>query len=149
MERAPVSVSRSIELPVPVEEAWASLRDAEGLGRWLGDRVELDVAPGAAGTVAEGDTVRQVVVTEVDEGRSIGLVWWDEAAPDEASLVTIAVTSADGGLGSQVTVTERLAGAASATVGGASIGDLAAVEPAWDRRLQALVGATALAPACV
>jgi len=49
-----------------------------------------------------------------------------------------------------VTVTERLAGAATASIGGASIGDLAALEgAAWDRRLRALVGTSSPAAACV
>ena len=149
MELAPAFVTRSIELPVSAEEAWESLRDAEGLGQWLGERVELDVVPGAAGTVTEGDVTRRVVVTEVDEGRSIGLVWWDEAAPEEASVVTIALAPSGAGDTTTVTVTERLAGAATASIGEAQISDLLATESSWDQRLQALVGASALAPACV
>lgn len=149
MELAAASVTRSIELPVSAEEAWDSLRDAAGLEQWLGERVELDVVPGAAGTVREGDVTRRVVVTEVDEGRSIGLVWWDEAAPEEASVVTIALApGADDA--TTVTVTERLAGAATASLGSASIGDLVGkAEAAWDQRLQALVGDVALSAACV
>jgi len=150
MELAPASVSRSIVLPAPADEVWASLRDADGLAGWLGDAVDLDVVPGAAGTVVDGGVVRRVVVTEVVEGRSLGLVWWDEAAPEEASVVTIALApgEADGGT-TTVTVTERLAGSAVASVAGARIDDLAAVEASWDQRLQALVGESALAPACV
>ena len=34
--------------------------------------------------------MRRLVVTEIDAGRSIGFVWWDEALPEEASIVTIA-----------------------------------------------------------
>ena len=145
MDLAAASVSRSVDLPVSLEEAWASIRDADGLAGWLGDAVELGaVTPGAAGVVREGDTVRRLVVTE----RSIGFVWWDESAPEEASVVTIALTPGDGS--TTVTVTERLAGAASASIGGASIGDLAAAEgPAWDRRLQALVCDGALLGPCV
>lgn len=149
MDLAPADVSRSIELPVSVGEAWESIRDAEGLSRWLGDRVELDVVPGAAGTIAEGDVTRRVVVTEVDEGRSVGLVWWDEAAPEEASVVTIALAPGGDGDTTTVTVTERLAGAAVASVTNSIATDVTGIESAWDQRLQALVGAPALAPACV
>lgn len=150
MELAAASVTRSIELPVSAEEAWGSLRDADGLAGWLGEAVELDeVAPGAAGTVAEGGTVRRLVVTEVVAGRSIGFVWWDEGAPGDASTVTISITP-DGDDASTVTVTERLAGGVVASMGEASIADLApAVGGAWDRRLRALVGEHALADACV
>jgi uncharacterized protein YndB with AHSA1/START domain len=149
MKLAPASVTRSIVLPAPADEVWASLRDADGLAGWLGDAVDLEVVPGAAGTVAEGGIVRRVVVTEVEAGRSVGLVWWDEAAPEEASVVTIALTPGDADGTTTVTVTERLAGAGTASMGEACIGDLAAAEASWDQRLQALVGASALAPACV
>ena len=152
MELAAASVTRSIELPGSPEEAWASIATAEGLAGWLGDAVEVDVVAGAAGFVREGSTVRRIVVTEVEEGRSIGFVWWDESAPEEASTVTIALAPADGDgtRTSTVTVTERLAGAAHASLAGASIHDLVApAEAAWDGRLQALTGAGALSAACV
>ncbi|WP_421118313.1 SRPBCC domain-containing protein [Aquihabitans daechungensis] len=147
MEPAAGAVTRSIDLPVTADEAWASIRDAEGLVGWLGDSVELDeIVAGAAGTVREGDAVRRLVVTEVDEGRSVGFVWWDEAAPQEASVVRIVLTPADEG--TTVTVTERMAGTASASIGAASVGDLFR-EDAWDRRLQALVGTCSLTDALV
>jgi uncharacterized protein YndB with AHSA1/START domain len=179
MELAAASVTRSIELPVPADEAWASISSADGLAGWLGDAVELDLVAGAAGTIVDGDTVRRVVVTEVDAGRSVGFVWWDEAQPEQASVVTIALTPPDGADGNgrtgrpdgttstggptptdepasatpstTVTVTERLAGAASASLGGATVGDLVATaDAAWDQRLQALVGVgVALTAACV
>ena len=153
MDLVAASVTRSIELPVSAEEAWTSIGGADGLAGWLGDAVELEVIPGASGTVVDAGTVRRVVVTEVDAGRSVGFVWWDDDAPEEASVVTIALTPADGtgaDGATTVTVTERLAGAASASIGSASIGDLAlAADGAWDRRLRALVGDAALSAACV
>lgn len=138
-----------MDLPISLDEAWASVGDADGLAGWLGHDVELDlVASGVAGLVRDGDAVRRLVVTEVDAGRSIGFVWWDEAAPEEASVVTIALTPGEGG--TTVTVTERLAGAAHASIGFASIDDLVgAADAAWDARLQALVGACVLADAFV
>lgn len=148
MELAAASVSRSVDLPVSAEEAWASISGADELAGWLGDAVDLEVVPGAAGTVTEGDVVRRVVVTAVEAGRSVELAWWDEATPEDASIVTIALEP--GNDGTTVTVSERLAGAASASLGGASIGDLVgAADAAWDRRLQALVGDGALSAACV
>lgn len=150
MELAAASVTRSLVLPASIDEVWASVRDADGLAGWLGDSVDLAVVPGTAGTVVDGAAVRRVVVTEVDEGRSVGFVWWDEAVPEEASVVTIALATEDDET-TTVTVTERLAGAAHATIGEASLPDLAATaEAAWDARLTALVaGGAALGPACV
>lgn len=136
-------------LPAPADEVWRSLGDDEGLAGWLGDTVDLEVVPGAAGTVVDGSSVRRVVVTEVDEGRSVGFVWWDESSPEEASAVTIALAPGDDGT-TTVTVTERLAGAAVASLGEATIGDLVgSADAGWDRRLQALVGASARTDALV
>mgnify|MGYP000885732375 CR=1 FL=1 len=150
MEIAAASVTRSIELPVSAAEAWASLRDGDGLAGWLGDVVDLpEVEPGSTGTLVEGTSLRRLVVTEVEAGRSIGFVWWDEAAPDEVSTVSIAITSTDEHT-STITVTERLAGGVVASMGSASVSDLAATAGgAWDRRLRALVGECAPADACV
>ncbi len=141
MDLAAASVTRSIALGASADAVWASLRDADGLTGWLGDEIDLGaVAPGAAGSVAEGGAVRRLVVTEVDEGRSIGFAWWDETNPAEVSTVTIALAPGTDHT-TTVTVTERLAGAATASIGAASVRDLAAAEgEAWDRRLQALVG---------
>ena len=54
----------------------------------------------------------------------------DEASPEEASIVTIALTPGEGG--TTVTVTERLAGAAHASIGFASIDDLVGAADAGD-----------------
>ena len=149
MDLAAASVTRSLTLPAPADAVWDSLRDADGLAGWLGEVVDLEVVPGAAGTVTERGIVRRVVVTEVDEGRSVGFVWWDEASPEEASVVTIALAPGDDGA-TTVTVSERLAGAARASIGDASIGDLLArADASWDGRLQALVGTCTLADALV
>lgn len=149
MEHAPSIVTRTLVLPVSTDEAWTSLRDADGLAGWLGDAVDLEVVPGAAGTIVEGGTVRRVVVTEVEAGRSIGFAWWDEDAPAAASVVTISLDPQASGDGTTVTVTERLAGAAPALVGSASVDDLLAVGSGWDRRLQAMLGAPVRTPALV
>lgn len=152
MELAAAFVTRSIELPVSAEEAWASLRDGDGLAGWLGDEVDLpEIEPGASGVVVEGGIVRRLVVTEIEEGRSIGFVWWDESAPEGASAVTIAIASPQSGDdASTVTVTERRAGGVVASMGMASVAELtASADGAWDRRLRALVDGCALAHALV
>lgn len=151
MEFSAASVTRSIELPVSAEEAWTSLRDGDGLAGWLGDVVDLPaVEPGAAGSVVDDGSVRRFVVTEVDEGRSIGFVWWDEATPRDASTVHIAITSDGGAETSTVTVTERLAGGVVASMGEASVADLVAEAGCgWDRRLRMLVDGCVLADALV
>ena len=106
MQIAPVTVTRTIQLPTSPDDVWSSLCDAEGLTGWLGDAVDLvEVAAGAAGTVTDGETVRRLVVTSVGAGRSIGFVWWDEGHPAEASVVTIDLAASEDGAGTTVTLT--------------------------------------------
>ncbi|WP_426570957.1 SRPBCC family protein [Aquihabitans sp. McL0605] len=145
------TVTRSLHLAAAPHDVWASLADERGLSGWLADDVRVVVAPGQAGTATDGGTTRRMVVTEVEAGRSVGFVWWDEAQPADASVVTISVEADAQGDGSIVTVTERLAGAGVAHLGAATVADLGSVEAHWDRRLRALVGAgePALAAACV
>ena len=141
------AVTRTITLPVSADEAWRAIAHRDGLARWFADTVDVDIIPGAAGTVIDGSTVRRLVVTQVDEGRSVGFVWWDDAAPAEASVATIALAPTDAG--TAITVTEHLAGAAVASVASARAADLAGTGAGWDQRLQALLGAPALAAAFV
>jgi hypothetical protein len=140
----PLAVTRTVALPVSVEEAWRSVVD----GGWLGDHVDLELLVGATGSVVEGGTVRRTVVTELDEGRAVRFVWWDEADPAVVSTVHIEVEGA--AQGSTVRVTETVVGAAVACLGLASVGDLGSSPTSgWDRRLRALVGEPALTPAGV
>ena len=144
------TITRTIELAAPAREVWRSLADAEGLAAWLGDAVDLEVAVGAAGRIVDGGAVRRVVVAEVDEGRSIGFTWWDEAAPEAASTVTIEVHGDEAS--STVTVTEAVAGGAMAHLWDATPADVVGLElaaHAWDGRLAALAGLDVVAPASV
>lgn len=140
----PLALTRTLALPVSSEEVWRSVADAS----WLGDHVDLELRVGAAGRVVDGGVVRRAVVTEVDEGRAVRFAWWDEADPSVVSTVHLEVEDAEPG--SRVTVTETVVGAAVASLGHASIDDLGpSIASGWDRRLRALVGELALAPAGV
>lgn len=58
--------------------AWELLGSSEGLERWLGDDVDLDVAAGAQGTVRDGDELLLTEVESVEPGRRVSLRWWSE-----------------------------------------------------------------------
>ena len=137
----PLAVTRSISLPASADQAWRSVLD----GAWLGDRVDLDLVAGAAGTIEEGGIRRRAVVAEVVEGGSLRLLWWDEADPAVVSTVEVHVTGDDDA--ATVTVTERVLGGTVALAARATVADLGVAEVTWDRRLRALVGELALAPA--
>ncbi|MEY2569958.1 MAG: hypothetical protein QOE63_308 [Acidimicrobiaceae bacterium] len=119
-------VTRDVVLTVDTAVAWELLTDPDDLAAWLG-------ALGPDGTLAELDgTRRRLVVDHVDEGRSIGFVWWgDDGA---ASRVELQVDEhADG---SKVTVTETVVAQASVGASGRGGGTRRlALGPAWDGRL--------------
>lgn len=81
-------------LPGTIADAWELLRDAQGLERWLADRVDLVVEPGERGTLVDGDELREVVVEGVDEGRRLSLRWWTGDA--EPSVVDLTLDQVDG-----------------------------------------------------
>lgn len=142
----PLSITRSIRIDAGSDAVWDAVGETGGLGDWLGARVDVEVAPGSAGTVVDHDGAsRRLVVTEVDEGRRVGFVWWDEARPDDASRVVITVD--DDGEGSRVTVTETVDPVAVGALGGrasacldAAVVDVAGLADRWDARLGALLG---------
>lgn len=89
---SPGAVRRERELPVPADDAWALLRDAEGLRRWLADDVDLVVAPGESGSLRDGDEHRAVVVEEVEPGRRVALRWWaDDRDEADGALVDLTI----------------------------------------------------------
>ena len=61
------TVTREVVLPVDPEEAWADVSEAERLGEWMDEDVELERRVG--GEVRIGD--RTGVVHELEEGRRL------------------------------------------------------------------------------
>ncbi len=94
-ELAPGAVRRERDLPVPAEDAWHLLEDAEGLERWLADEVDLTVAPGESGTLRDGGEERSVAVEEVEPGRRVALRWWTGDDDADAALVDLTLEPLD------------------------------------------------------
>ena len=84
------AVRRETILTVDRETAWEALCDAEGLETWLADEVDLDVRPGAEGTVrfADGEQ-RDAVVEEVVEGRRLALRWAEPGGEESVVDITL------------------------------------------------------------
>lgn len=122
------TVERTVTLPTDLEDAWALITRPEDLASWLGDEVQLDPTPGAAGRVVERDgTDRALVVERVEEGRRLSWRWWPEAGPEgAASRVEITLTPTEAG--TVVRVVEAPAGP-TAPVASAATGE------AWSHRL--------------
>jgi len=84
-----------VDLDATIESAWAALSDPGELARWLGSSVELDVRPGGRGRVVDDDgTVREVLVTAVDDRQAIAWHWWSDDG--ELSSVELRIDECDG-----------------------------------------------------
>ena len=87
---------REVTLPSAREVVWEAMASAEGLSRWLGDEVDLEVREGAEGAVrSEGGDVRHVTVEEVHAPTRLVLHW--SAPAGETSLVELTLEDAPEG----------------------------------------------------
>ena len=96
-EEVPEVVRREIVLPVERDAAWELLSDPRELETWLADEVDLEIEPGAEGTVrwVHGEE-RHAVVEEVAEGRRLALRWWPVDGGDE-TIVELTLDDHDDG----------------------------------------------------
>jgi uncharacterized protein YndB with AHSA1/START domain len=84
-----------VDLDATIEAAWTALSDPDELAQWLGASVELDVQPGGRGRVVDDDgTVREILVTAVDERHGIAWHWWSDEG--ELSSVELRIDEREG-----------------------------------------------------
>ena len=108
------AVERSTEIDAEVGEVWEVLTDPDGLGRWLGTEVDLDLRPGGTGHVVDPDgSVRQVLVTDVEESSRVAWHWW----ADDGPLTSVEITLTPIPTGTRVDVHEIYAAAPRAVLG--------------------------------
>jgi uncharacterized protein YndB with AHSA1/START domain len=83
-------VRRETILPVDREIAWEALCDADELAAWLADEVELEIRPGAQGTLRwESGEERRAMVEEVDPCRRLVLRWWEHGGQESLVELTL------------------------------------------------------------
>jgi hypothetical protein len=84
-----VEVSRSIELDLEPDEVWDLIGDGGRWSDWMVDEADVDVVPGAAGRVIDGEETRDVRIDTVDDGERVAFTWWPvgrAGAPSEVDL---------------------------------------------------------------
>ncbi len=95
-----LAIEREIELPVPAEEAWAAITEADRLEEWFANDVELDLREGGVGVFRWDDgEVRRAVVEEVEPLRRFAFTWEDSpdtTSPDRTSTVVIELEEREG-----------------------------------------------------
>ena len=92
-------VRREIVLPVERDAAWELLSDPRELETWLADEVDLEIEPGAEGTVRwDHGEERDAVVEEVADGRRLALRWWTAGGDGtDATVVELTLDDHDDG----------------------------------------------------
>ena len=104
-----LSIERTTELDLDVDELWALISSAQGWSSWLVDQAEVAVVADATGTAIEGGVVRGVRVDDVFDGRGINFTWWDRDDPSAASFVQLRIVELPGGR-SQLHIAEQFVG---------------------------------------
>jgi len=129
----PTRVSRTIDTDLDAAELWSLVADGQAWARWLVDESDVDVTPGAQGTVVDDGVERHVRIEHRDDrpdgdAARVAFTWWPDDRPDLSSAVELVVLPTS--QGSRLLVTETFAAArASATAGTLR----------WDVRLLLLV----------
>lgn len=76
MELHQQAVRREADLDADLASAWDAVADPRRLEEWLAARVDVDIEPGAEGTITDhAGVVRHTVVEEVVPGRRVALRW--------------------------------------------------------------------------
>ncbi len=95
-----MDVTRDIVLPLGRDEAWEVVSDPTA---WLAERADLELVPGAEGTLVLTEGVeRYAVIEEVSPGERLAF-WWNDG---EALSTRVELTLDDAVGGTRVTVVE-------------------------------------------
>ena len=120
-----MDVTRDIVLPLGREAAWEVVCDPEA---WLAERADLELVPGAEGTLVLAEGVeRHAVIEEVSPCERLAF-WWNDG---EALSTRVELTLADAVGGTRVTVVES----------GHAVGPTCSASLPRMQAAQALVGA--------
>ncbi len=138
-----VSISREVVLPVPPEELWPALTEAERLAEWFAPGVRIDARPGGDAVFSWEDGARRAVIEEVEAPRRLSFRWAEagEEGDVDQSRVEFTLDEVSGGTRLRVVetaVSERLPAVVAVLGGGA----------AWPRMLARLGAAHCVGGAC-
>jgi uncharacterized protein YndB with AHSA1/START domain len=139
----PVSLHRHVELDITTDALWDLVADPARLADWLGDSVDVELAPGNVGRISDDGIERFVHIDRVDHGRSLGFTWWE--TPGDISRVEFEIAALPDG-GSRLEITETFVPPMSATSEmSASATATATASQRWEVRVCALWACTVVA----
>jgi uncharacterized protein YndB with AHSA1/START domain len=107
------AIERELVVPVPPEEVWPAVTEADEISAWFGADVELDARPGGRGTARWADgTERHLLVEDVEPAQRLAFRWLPfqrtgegEVVPMPASRVEIELDAVPEG--TRIRVVER------------------------------------------
>ena len=126
-----LSIERTTELDLDVDDLWSLISSAEGWTSWLVDQAEVAVAANATGTAMEDGVLRDVRIDDVIDRRGINFTWWDRDDPSTASSVQLRIVELPDGR-SQLHIAEQFVGVATTATMSAG------ARLSWDVRMVSL-----------
>jgi uncharacterized protein YndB with AHSA1/START domain len=134
-------LERRVELDASADVVWDLIARPERLAEWLADDVDVEIVPGATGTIVDDGAARFVHVDRVEHGRSVAFTWWEHDRPGFVSQVELRVVpSTDGASALEIVETMRLPSASMSASTSATAADLR-----WETRVGLLWACTAVA----
>jgi hypothetical protein len=137
-------ITRTVDTELGTDELWALVSDGGAWARWMVDEADVDVTPGAGGTVVDDGVERDVRIDRLDAD-AVRFTWWPQDRPELVSSVELRVLPAAGGSTLRVTETYLSASTAAGASASATVATASAVR--WDVRLVLLL--VACTPALV
>jgi uncharacterized protein YndB with AHSA1/START domain len=128
---ADLTVERTTELDLDIDELWTLISTPDGWSSWLVDETDLAVTPGSDGVALQDGTQLAVHIETVDTGCGLAFSWWDSDDPSSASFVRFDIVALPSGR-SQLRISERFLGATASAITSCSS------ELAWEVRFVSL-----------
>jgi uncharacterized protein YndB with AHSA1/START domain len=103
----PDRIERTVEIGRPPARVWAALTTADGLSAWFGERAEIDLRPGGAGSMSWEEDRSDFRVERVEEPHVFGFTWHIYGLPESDPRRTyVEFTLEPAGAGTRLTVVE-------------------------------------------
>ncbi len=104
----PDRIERTVRVERPLEQVWAAITTAEGLGTWFGQSAEVDLRVGGSATLQwDGGHRAQLRIERIEPPTVFGYTWGIYGLPDgDARRTYVEFTLAPDGAGTTVTVVE-------------------------------------------
>jgi uncharacterized protein YndB with AHSA1/START domain len=104
----PDRIERTVRVERPVEQVWAAITTAEGLGTWFGQSADIDLRVGGSATLRwDGGHSAHLRIERLEPPTVFGYTWGVYGLPeDDARRTYVEFTLAPDGDGTSISVVE-------------------------------------------